>query len=156
MPNDPSIILERYKIDANGCWVWSATCFQFGHGRVKIKSKDLKAHRVSWEYHKGPIPDGMFVLHTCDNPPCINPEHLFLGTQLENMRDMHSKNRNVSSLGEKHGRSKLTEVEVKQIKNMLLEGRYSHREIGEGFGVTGAAITQIAIGNNWRDVDADV
>ena len=78
------------------CWEWRASKVTSGYGQIKGQApfgKRLKAHRVSYEIHKGPIPDGMFVMHTCDNPGCVNPDHLRAGTHSDNMRDMASKKR---------------------------------------------------------------
>lgn len=77
----------------SGCWLWIGACDSVGYGNFRIKNKSWKAHRFSWTIHNGIIPDGLFVLHKCDVRPCINPNHLFLGTHLDNMRDMHAKGR---------------------------------------------------------------
>jgi len=148
-PNSAATILERYKVDSNGCWVWTHGRFQFGHGRIKILGCDLKAHRISWELHNGPIPEGLFVLHSCDNPPCINPEHLFLGTQQDNIDDMRAKGRQPNTKGKANGAARLSEEQVMQIKTLLREGFYTHEEIGAGFEVNRATISQIARGKNW-------
>lgn len=96
---------ERFwkKVDQNGpthpvlgtpCWVWTASRFVRGYGALKVDDGPKGyAHRISWELHFGPIPDGLWVLHRCDNPPCVNPAHLFLGTHLDNMADMDAKGR---------------------------------------------------------------
>jgi hypothetical protein len=76
-----------------GCHVWTGAHNVWGYGRLKIGGKMYSAHRVAWEFTNGPIPGGLFVLHRCDNRHCVNPEHLFLGTQLDNVHDMHAKNR---------------------------------------------------------------
>jgi hypothetical protein len=76
------------------CWPWIATTTHwFGYGRLEIKGKIFAAHRISYELANGPIPDGLFVLHRCDNPPCVNPHHLFLGTQKDNIGDASAKGR---------------------------------------------------------------
>jgi HNH endonuclease len=76
------------------CWGWRGATFRFGYGKVKLwDGTRTTAHRVSYQIHYGPIPDGMFVCHHCDNPPCTNPEHLFLGTGADNNRDMAKKGR---------------------------------------------------------------
>ncbi len=81
------------KGNHNGCWVWIGALDTLGYGHLTIKRKLRLAHRVSWELANGSIPDGLHVLHHCDNPPCVNPSHLFLGTHLDNMRDMIAKGR---------------------------------------------------------------
>lgn len=78
----------------DGCWLWTgADKGALGHGRFYVKGKRTKVHRFSWELANGPIPPGLFVLHRCDNGACVRPDHLFLGTQADNIRDMDSKGR---------------------------------------------------------------
>lgn len=76
------------------CWAWLAGKDKDGYGKIKINGKTLQAHRVSWVIHNGCIPEGLSVLHVCDNPSCVNPKHLFTGTTLDNMRDRDAKGRN--------------------------------------------------------------
>lgn len=77
----------------SGCWLWSGRANRRGYGVLYVRGKNLFAHRVSYEEHRGPIPPGLLVCHKCDNPPCINPDHLFVGTQSDNLTDMHRKKR---------------------------------------------------------------
>lgn len=88
---------SSYTVAENGCWVWNQACFTNGYGAVKRVVNGQKrmwgAHRYQWAMYNGPIPDNLLVLHKCDNPRCINPEHLFLGTQFDNIRDMIAKGR---------------------------------------------------------------
>lgn len=82
-----------YKTDS--CWLWIGSRLPTGYGTFRVGKKVKRAHRVSWELHNGPIIDGsLLVCHTCDNPMCVNPDHLFLGTNLDNMRDRNAKGRN--------------------------------------------------------------
>lgn len=85
---------ERYiPVPESGCWIWTGHIRTNGYGAMSIKSKLQYAHRISWELHNGPIPEGLFVLHKCDNPPCVNPDHLFIGTQKDNLQDAFKKGR---------------------------------------------------------------
>ncbi len=89
-------IAERIDINvdkSSGCWIWLLDTLPYGYGKIKVEGKTKRAHRVSWEEFNGQIPEGMCVLHNCDVPACVNPEHLFLGTQADNMRDMKQKSR---------------------------------------------------------------
>jgi len=88
---------ERFwaKVDRSGdCWVWIGTRWPTGYGQMRGDGRQLMAHRVAWQIVKGPIPEGLFVCHKCDNPPCVRPDHLFLGTAADNTRDRDVKGRN--------------------------------------------------------------
>jgi HNH endonuclease len=80
-------------IPEHSCWEWTASKFRDGYGQIKVNRKNKKAHRIAYELFKGPIPENMLVCHTCDNPGCVRPEHLFLGTALDNSHDMINKGR---------------------------------------------------------------
>lgn len=89
---------ERVEVaDSDECWEWQGSCFPKGYGQMWVGPKGsgtmCRTHRLSWWMHRGPIPDGLKILHHCDNPPCVNPSHLFLGTNDDNMEDMVSKGR---------------------------------------------------------------
>lgn len=113
---DP-ITLARFwsKVDVGfpaECWPWRAQINENGYGVFQ----GGKAHRTAFQILKGPIPDGEVVCHRCDNPVCCNPDHLFAGTQLDNVRDMIAKGRNRNALGERHHRAKLTDKQVAEIR----------------------------------------
>lgn len=152
-------IQERFlghvsKTDA--CWIWTASRSGDGYGQFRLNRKTLAAHRVSYQIFVGEIPDGMFVCHRCDNPACVNPHHLFLGTHTDNMRDMCRKGRKKVSQafmysgakGEKNPHSKLTEAEVIAIR--ANEGGHSRAELARQYGVSQVSISYIANKKTWR------
>ena len=144
---------EKVKV-ADGCWRWSAAKLPSGYGFIgggKGASKNHYAHRVSYEIHHGPIPDGMVVMHTCDNPECCNPDHLRIGTHKQNSQDMVAKGRATSGpglVGEQHPRSKLSATCVRAIrKSSEPSGRLAKK-----FAVSRSCISSIKSGKNWRHV----
>lgn len=131
-----------------GCWEWFASK-RHGYGQINVEGTPLAAHRVSYEVHRGPIPDGLHVCHHCDNPACINPEHLFLGTNDDNMADRDAKGRGIIFRGEGHGSSKLTEADVRAIR--AAKG-VSQRKLAEVYGVSGKQICMVRNGKQWAHV----
>lgn len=115
-------LLERFNekwitIPETGCYWWTSVIVQ-GYGHIRKNGKWVKAHRVSYELNKGKIPKGMNVCHTCDNPMCVNPDHLFLGTQKDNMHDKVKKGRAFTGdqKGANNGAAKLTESDIRDIR----------------------------------------
>ena len=102
------------------CWIYTKCISTTGYGRIQINRKFVFAHRFSYQLHFGDIPDGMFICHHCDNPPCCNPSHLFLGTSSDNSNDMAAKFRN--DKGEEHWNNKLNQTQVLEIKSLLKNG----------------------------------
>lgn len=137
-------------VTETGCWLWTGALASDGYGLVsqRVDGKNIckRAHRLSYELHVGPIPTGASVLHKCDTPICINPQHLFIGTQKDNTDDARRKGRHVH--GERHGASKLTEDDVRAIR---IDSR-SLREIAKAYGVTPGPIYAIKSGRKWRHV----
>jgi hypothetical protein len=127
----------------NGCWTWEASKKEDGYGRFKFNGKDHRAHRFMYELeHNHKVPKDIHVCHTCDNPSCVNPSHLFLGDNSINMRDMVSKGRNVKNI------RKLTLKDAKEIKEMLEKGK-TRREISEVFGINKTYVSDIKHGRRW-------
>lgn len=136
-----------------GCWVWRGDAFKNGYGRLSVHDHPHYAHRVAYETHVGPIPAGQFVCHRCDNPRCVNPAHLFLGTPKDNNADMHAKGRARKSRGGAgHGNEKLTIEQVREIRRRHALGA-SHRELSLAFGVSMGAIGGVVYRLNWRHVE---
>ena len=147
---------ERFwaKVDVRGpedCWEWLAGKTHNGYGMIGKGGRHngmLRAHRVSWELANGPIPDGLCVLHHCDNPGCVNPLHLWIGTNADNQQDMAQKGRAASNKGESNGKAKLTAQDVHEIRQMLSRD-ISHRVIAKVYGVKRSTISDINIGRCW-------
>lgn len=130
----------------SACQLWTGAPTSHGYGRTTINGREEKAHRLAYQMHVGPIPEGLCVLHRCDNRMCVNPDHLFVGTKRDNARDAQAKGRN--SRGERHGRSKLTEANVKAIRGRLAEG-FSLSAVAAEFGVSKANVGHIRTGRLW-------
>ena len=130
----------------NGCMEWSGCRFAQGYGVVRMNGKNMKAHRISLEQHLGrPIQYGMFVLHSCNNPPCCNPEHLREGTHQENMDDKLRSGR--QPRGEANGKSKLTVQQVEEIR--ANPNRLTQYQLADVYGVKRPCIAKIQRGKNW-------
>ena len=139
-----------------GCWEWTGKArANYGYGLIVIGGRQERAHRVAWTLFYGDIPIGMFVLHHCDNPPCVRPDHLFLGSQTANLADMTAKGRRRHGVrdqrGSKNPATHLTEADVAVIKGMVLAGHY-HSEAAERFGIDRANVSYIALGKTWAHV----
>lgn len=140
---------EKYVIRQDGCWGWSGNlCKKYGSLQFGLNKKSITAHRASYLLHKGKIPTKLFVCHTCDNPPCTNPDHLFLGTPTDNVRDMHKKGRQIIQRGEDVGGSKLTWEQVDSIRKSLSEG-VTYQELATKYSVALVTIHDIKHGLTW-------
>lgn len=144
------------KVDRRGpdeCWPWTAAKV-FGYGVIGGTTRSpnkqvLSAHRVSWELHNGPIPGGAHVLHHCDNPPCVNPAHLFLGDDQANVADKVAKGR--TPCGERHHRASFTEADVVAIRSRYAAG-VLQRDLAAEYGVNQQTISGIVTRRAWRHV----
>lgn len=146
------LLSQVVEVDS-GCLEWQGGRDKDGYGKLKWDGKHYRTHRVSWEVHFGSIPEEMWVLHSCDNPSCCNPAHLFLGTAQINNDDMWAKNRACPPVGEGSGGAVLTADEVREIRRLLSDRPWLTLDhIGDKFGVTGGAILAIKTGRNWKKV----
>lgn len=141
------------KVDKSGeCWNWTAFKSK-GYGYIMCGWKNpVRAHRFSWVLHNGDIPDGMFVCHRCDNPSCVRPDHLFLGTPADNVIDMVMKGRNVACPGPKNGAVKLT---PEQVRAIYLDPR-TNKEIGISYGIASSLASYIRQRRLWSEYTADL
>lgn len=110
-------IMSRVRKCKSGCWEWTGASSNEGYGRVKVAGKLESPHRLMWEEENGPIPDGLWILHDCDNPPCVNPAHLFLGTRSDNMLDASKKGRTRGERPERRTREKNGKVQCCRCKD---------------------------------------
>jgi DNA-binding XRE family transcriptional regulator len=148
-PKQPLETRFMGKVDKqeNGCWLWTGYKMPKGYGMFRFADGHKLAHRVSYSLFVGELDAEKEVMHKCDNPSCVNPKHLLLGTHLQNMQDAKQKARN--AYGERHGRSVLTEEMVKRIKQSM--GR-TQKEIGKDFGVSQTTVWEIKTGRKWAHV----
>jgi plasmid maintenance system antidote protein VapI len=149
------------------CWLWMGNRNDLGYGIMCVLYKATRAHRISWKINRGAIPAGKKVLHRCDNPPCVRPSHLFIGTQADNAQDMWNKKRGHAGIagprgerwhkshdgtlptGEDNANSKLTEKDVLAIRR-LATGGMEQRPLAKMFGVTQATISVVVSRRTWR------
>jgi hypothetical protein len=151
---------ERFWAKVNktdGCWIWTAAKTRGGYGNFGLGSKRyVRAHRLAWELTYGSIPAGMFVCHRCDNPPCVNPSHLFLGTSSDNLRDCVAKGRHVpyrttAHKGEGNPNAKLTVESVREIRAAAKRGERLD-SIAARYGVSVGGIRHVVAGERWGHV----
>jgi len=142
-------ITERCVINENDCWEWTGAHTPQGYGFIGHNYKLMYTHRLAHELWIGPIGENMSVCHKCDNPRCCNPDHLFCGTPLENSADMVLKGRNVLVRGENHWKSKLTDNDVIEIRDLLSKGMRGIR-IAHMYDVSSSTISDIKKGKKWK------
>ena len=152
--------IARERFDAkcvdvtpSGCRIWMGSVNENGYGTVCINQKKYKSHRVAWMFEYGEIPKGFLVLHQCDVPSCVNPNHLFLGNQRDNMRDMARKGRGGKggARGERQGSAKLTQSDVRSIRKLARKGK-TQQEIADLFKIDRSNVSIIVLRKGWRHV----
>ncbi len=144
--------LDRFwaKVDMNDdCWQWTAGLVHDGYGRFWLNGSTYRANRISYFIRHGVDPGEKLVCHICDNPGCVNPDHLWLGSDQDNSRDRDQKGHGVDRRGSKHGASKLTEQDVREI----LESSESHKVLAHRYGISPGIISEIRHGKLWQHVE---
>ena len=155
----PTPSLERrfwekvQKAGPDECWRWTAHGHSRGYGFIRsgsgFRAPKLYAHRLSWALHYGEVPEGMHVCHRCDNPACVNPAHLFLGSHSDNMRDKVRKGRANIPNGERHWSAKLDAVQVAEIRALYAEGRTTMQRLAWRYHVNRNTVRKIVRGLSW-------
>jgi hypothetical protein len=143
--------LQNYIPEPNsGCWLWAGRLCGGGYGSLKVDGRRCQAHRASWEFHIGPIPAGLLACHKCDNPPCINPSHIFLGTHRDNLRDMVAKGR-VCKNNPSHRELYYSKVSVDDVRAIRADRRF-YREISAEYGISIRQVCGIKTRSSWAHV----
>lgn len=146
------------KVDKSGeCWTWQASRNANGYGTFKLDRKAILAHRFAWLVANGTIPVGLLVCHSCDNPPCCNPAHLWVGTVADNARDMAAKGRSAAqrhhvSRGSKNGQAKLREADIAVIRLRYVRRQVTLQQLASEFGVSESLIHCIVTRKTWKHV----
>lgn len=146
--NTPEMFWSKVVVTASGCWEWTKARDKDGYGKTSVNYRRVRCHRHAYELARGPVPGGLCVLHSCDNPPCCNPDHLFLGTNQENTRDKIAKGRQVR--GEATVTAKLTAFDVGRLREMRASGR-SYPSLAREFGISYCHARRICLGESWRE-----
>lgn len=141
------------------CWLWLASKNNKGYGQKMLNGQITLAHRIAWTLPNYIIPDGLFVLHSCDNPSCVNPKHLFIGTNQENMDDMVKKGRYIvrdrtNSKGEKNSKHKLTALQVLEIRRCYEANEMNTPQLAVKYGVNKSSIARVINKKAWKDLEA--
>lgn len=146
----PAEFFASLSRQPSGCWLWTGTCVRDGYGRLHHAGREMRAHRIAYEFARGAIPNGMLVCHRCDVPACANPDHLFLGTNAENMRDCVAKSR--PARGERVATNKLTADQVREIRAACgsVPERGLRLRLARHYGVSWTQIDWIAKRRTWK------
>lgn len=147
-----AVLRERSKLDEAGCLLWTGLKFNTGYGALWRNGNQVQTHRLAWEFWRGPIPEGLSVLHKCDVRACINPDHLFLGTQRDNIHDMLAKGRAKPPRGNGHPHAKLNDVAVRVIRVMRRKRLATCQALADAYHTNISVISEAATGKSWRHI----
>lgn len=131
------------------CWLWRGAVHRDGYGSFKMSGQQVAAHRAAWILTRGPVPEGMLLCHHCDTPACVNPSHLFIGTNGDNLADMARKGRSLR--GERNGHAVLREADVRAVRRRAALGE-SIRQLAREFGITDSSMRKAIRGHSWSHV----
>jgi hypothetical protein len=150
MSNRNASLKERFlaKVDEN--WQWKAGKNKEGYGQVKVNGKQTGAHCIAYELFIGPIPEGAFVLHSCDDPGCVSPEHLKIGDHQKNMRDRMNHG-HYKIFGVDNPNAILVPEKVAEIRKMYESGKYTEKKLGELYGVSQTTVSRIVLKQTWQE-----
>lgn len=144
----------------DACWPWMKARMIKGYGAIRVSGKHYNAQKIAWMLTHGPVPVGLLVCHHCDNPPCINPAHLFVGTARDNVLDCVRKGRNGSRCnypkGEAHVKAKLTEVQVRELRASWVSGSIGSTVMARRYGITPTTVIAIVRGQLWKDAGGPI
>lgn len=143
----------KINVTESGCWEWTGSRYSTNYGEVWQGGKRRLAHRVSYELAKGPLAKGEVVMHVCDNPPCVNPDHLVKGTQFQNVLDMQAKGRMYTGAapGEANGNAKLTWAKVREIRRLYATRQYTMIHLGKIYEVDYTTISMVVRHKVWKE-----
>jgi hypothetical protein len=148
----------KFKRPKDGCWEWLASKDECGYGMIKrggygrAGHSVMRAHILSWVLYNGPIPSGLCVLHKCDNPKCVNPEHLFLGTKADNNHDRDKKGRHIAFHGVEHPMHKLTNIDVKNIRKSYSKQKRNGVTIAKQYNINSSTLYGIVNYKIWKHI----
>lgn len=135
------------------CWEWTGAKEPRDYGHTQgTRGENTRAHRLSWELTYGVIADDMYVCHKCDNPPCCNPVHLYLGTPKENAQDRDRRKRRRPPKGIDNGRAKLKESDIKEIRSLIAQG-ITQTVIAKKYGICRGGVSKIKLGKSWSHIN---
>lgn len=150
-PRDTVATFWTHVRKTTGCWFWTGSVNTItGYGRCRIDARTSTAHRLSYRLAYGPVPDGLSVCHHCDTRLCVRPDHLFVGTTADNLRDMVLKGRNALKQGECNPKARLSGMKVLKIRTLYRTGQYLQRQLATRFGVSQLTISNIVTRKTWR------
>lgn len=151
--------IDRFYLKLNsqnpitGCIEWGGFRNPLGYGMMSIGKRTILTHRIAWTIRNGAFDNEMLVLHKCDNPPYCNPDHLFLGTYLDNARDRDQKGRRKPLRGALNGRAKLSEARVLEIRAKYAQGNYTYRRLGNEYGISDHQARDIVLRKSWSHIN---